>query len=81
MKKQLRWLAVVGVLTLVAAACGSDDGDGGGSGSTGGDGGGSTGPVAIDTIATIPVRQRTSRYTCDIRATSMPDSPPTESLT
>ena len=29
MKKQLRWLAVIGVLTLVAAACGSDDGDGG----------------------------------------------------
>ena len=50
MKKQLRWLAVVGVLTLVAAACGSDDGDGGGS--TGGDGGGSTGPAAIDTIGT-----------------------------
>jgi putative spermidine/putrescine transport system substrate-binding protein len=41
---------VVGVLTLVAAACGSDDGDGGGS--TGGDGGGSTGPTAIDTIGT-----------------------------
>jgi putative spermidine/putrescine transport system substrate-binding protein len=38
MKKQLRWFAVVGVLTLVAAACGSDDGDGGGGG--GGDGGG-----------------------------------------
>ena len=31
MRKQMRWLAVIGVLTLVAAACGSDDGDGGGS--------------------------------------------------
>ncbi len=39
MRKQLRWLAVMGVLALVAAACGDDDGDGGGGG---GDGGGET---------------------------------------
>ena len=32
MRKQLRWLAVMGVLALVAAACGDDDGDGGGGG-------------------------------------------------
>ena len=37
MKKQLRWLAVIGVLTLVAAACGSDDDGGGGGGGGGGD--------------------------------------------
>ena len=36
MKKQLRWLAVIGVLALVAAACGSDD-DGGGGGGGGSD--------------------------------------------
>ncbi len=39
MRKQLRWLAVMGVLALVAAACGDDDGDGDGGG---GDGGGET---------------------------------------
>ena len=37
MKKQLRWLAVIGVLTLVAAACGSDDDGGGGGGGGGSD--------------------------------------------
>jgi putative spermidine/putrescine transport system substrate-binding protein len=36
MRKQLRWFAVAGVFTLVAAACGSDD-DGGGDSSGGGD--------------------------------------------
>ena len=41
MRKQLKWLAVAGVLALVAAACGSDDGSGGGGGG-GGDGGGDT---------------------------------------
>ena len=41
MRKQLRWLAVMGVLALVAAACGDDDGDGGG------DGGGETITPAI----------------------------------
>ena len=46
MKKQLRWLAVIGVLALVAAACGSDDGDGGGStGGGGGDGGETIAPA------------------------------------
>ena len=50
MKKRMRWLAVVGVLTLIAAACGSNDDNGGGGG--GGGGGGSTGPTAIDTIGT-----------------------------
>jgi putative spermidine/putrescine transport system substrate-binding protein len=33
--RKMRWLAVVGVLTLVAAGCGDDD-DGGGGGETGG---------------------------------------------
>jgi putative spermidine/putrescine transport system substrate-binding protein len=45
MRKQLRWLAVAGVLTLVAAACGSDEGDGSGDG--GSDGGGDTITPAI----------------------------------
>ena len=49
MKQGMRWLAVAGVLTLVAAACSNNDNSGGGS--TGG-GGGSTGPTAIDTIGT-----------------------------
>ncbi len=50
MKQGMRWLAVAGVLTLVAVAC-SNNNDNGGGGSTGG-GGGSTGPTAIDTIGT-----------------------------
>ncbi len=50
MKQRMRWLAVAGVLTLVAVAC-SNNNDNGGGGSTGG-GGGSTGPTAIDTIGT-----------------------------
>ncbi len=39
--RKMRWLAVVGVLTLVAAACGGDDG--GGEGGTTGETGGATG--------------------------------------
>src|SRR4249920_2546369 len=48
MKKRMRWLAVAGVLVLVAAACSNNDDNGGASSG----GGGSTGPTAIDTIGT-----------------------------
>ena len=50
MKKGMRVLALVGVLTLIAAGCGSNDDNGGGGG--GGGGSGSTGPAAIDAIGT-----------------------------
>ncbi len=49
MKQRMRWLAVAGVLTLVAVACSNNNNSGGGS--TGG-GGGSTGPTVVDTIGT-----------------------------
>ena len=42
MRKQLRWLAIMGVLALVAAACGDDDG--------GGDGGGGGGETITPAI-------------------------------